>query len=263
MQLPKTVQEIIGNELDHLANRQDFDLHPSRRLEIYHALGPSSVPDSEAWIQRVKDEQLPQLTTTDRVRTRIALLTAEKVIPLWETACQETDSTFGTSQDVEEEERQLEQRYLSQRGQRQIEEISAYDVPRILTPAHIMEMATLVLRGEIQDFQAFKHQANEWWGIYGDWEGMEREFSIKWAAQEALYEALGWNKYFRDAAQATGVENGVVSPHEHTDAPAGHALFAFAGIFDEPSFRFDDNKRREFWHWWLDEAISLAWSEEH
>jgi hypothetical protein len=73
---------------------------------------------------------------------------------------------------------------------------------------------------------------------------MEREFCIKWAAQDALYEALGWTE-------------------NSDEAPAEYALYALAGIFEGEDirhrrWRLDEDKAHEFWTWWLSEAIPLA-----
>jgi hypothetical protein len=46
---------------------------------------------------------------------------------------------------------------------------------------------------------------------------MEREFFIKWAAQDALYEAVGWIKH-------------------NPEPPAENALSAFAGVFEGEGF---------------------------
>ncbi|MGE5249394.1 MAG: hypothetical protein ACM3QS_04195 [Bacteroidota bacterium] len=105
-------------------------------------------------------------------------------------------------------------------------------------------MAELVLEGGIDDYGAFRRQANEWWQIYPRPERMEREFCIKWAAQDALYEAVGWID-------------------RSNEVPAEYALYAFAGIFEGQDirhrrWRLDENKAHEFWVWWLSEAIPLA-----
>jgi hypothetical protein len=267
MQLPHDVQEIINTELNKLNQQLDFDLHPLRRLEIYRALGPLSVCNREAWSDRIKEKHLPRLTTADRVRARIARSTAELVMPLWESACQETDSNSDEQEEGEQEEfedtQKEEQEYLAQRREHPIEDISVYEVPRKFILSHIIEMADLAFQGKVQNYQKFTSQANEWWQIYPRPEWMEREFSIKWAAQEALYEAIGWKRHFEDITFAADIENTDIPPNIHTDGPAGFALLAVAGIFDEAEFRFDNRRRCEFWYWWLTEAIPQAWKDEH
>jgi hypothetical protein len=248
LKLPDPAQEIVDSELQRLTGDANFDLHPERRIGLYCALGPACPQKG----YRLKSPYKP--TIADRVRTRIALVTAQKVLPLWQAACRETDANFAdeTGREAEEERKREEENYANQRAHKHIAEISVYDVPRAVRPAHIMEMADIAFRGRADHYDALVYEANEWWQIYGRPEGMERECFIKEAAQEALYEALGWYDYSNERELAI----------RHPYVPGGFALLAFAGIFDQERFRFDCEKRREFWRWWLGEAIPRAWSSE-
>ena len=165
MQLPDIVQQMIRQELARLAANSDFDLHPQRRREITEALGPvgESGVDTMLGYQDTGDKcRLPNLTTADRVRARIALQAAEKVLPLWKIACAETDYFFKNRQriwpelddllpynhnteDVDEEELS-EEEYTRQMVERPIWDISVYDVPRAFIPSHILRMAEVGLR---------------------------------------------------------------------------------------------------------------------
>jgi hypothetical protein len=256
LKLPESAQQTIDNELERLSGDSNFDLYPQCRIDLYRALGPSSAEKGS----RRKSPYKP--TLADRVRTRIALFTARKVIPLWEAACRETDANFANETGREDEEKELEDAYAKEGAQKHIEAISVYDVPRACCPAHIMEMAEMAFRGDIEDYDAFTDNANEWWQIYGRPEGMERECFIKWAAQDALYEALGWNDYSLGLRYHVYAEDERVLAAYHPSAPGGYGLLAFAGIFDHERFRFDCEKRREFWRWWLGEAIPRAWNSE-
>ncbi|OAI40995.1 hypothetical protein AYO40_00505 [Planctomycetaceae bacterium SCGC AG-212-D15] len=170
------------------------------------------------------------------MRARIALVVGRKVAPLWPQACFETEAHFGEKWPEERDET-----YLADRSAKPIELISVRDVPRAFVPLHILEMADVALSMRVHDWKAFRNEANEWWEIYGRPEGMEREFFIKWAAQESLYESIGWNS---------------LAPK----APSEHALYAYAGVFygegvDNGRYRMDKDKEREFWVWWLSKAI--------
>jgi hypothetical protein len=261
MHLHHTVQDIIREELTFLEDNSAYDLDPQRRMDIYRALGPLSVTDKQAWFAHIKAKAPPHLTSADRVRLRIAMLTAHKVVPLWQTACQETEANFTEHEDPEEIQRQ-EQEYLVQRRQTAIEHISVYDVPRAFTATHIMEMAGRMFSGEVLDYVAFASEANEWWQIYPRPEGMEREYCIKWACQEYLYETLGWSQHFQDL-RVYDTDDPEVVAYDHTEAPAGYAVLAYAGVFQGATPGFDDDKRRAFWRWWLAEAIPFAWRLEH
>jgi hypothetical protein len=245
MQIPDSAQALINRELQQLAKSSKYSLPLQSRVEIYAALGVSSVNDDKIIDEAHRNNSFPHLSLADRVRAQIALITAKKVLRMWEIACQESEAFFTEQdwQDKHEHQRQ-EEVYLRKRKTQPLETISVYEVPRVFTPFHIVEMAELALAGEIHDYGAFRQEANEWWQIYGRPEQLEREFFIKWAAQDALYEAIGWIKY-------------------NHEPPAENALYAFAGVFEGESFddrscRLDENKQHEFWVWWLSEAIPQA-----
>jgi hypothetical protein len=262
VKLLDSVQCITAGELQRLTEEPNFDLHPQRRIDLYLSLGPSSgkITSSSSSLAAPA-----QPTTADRVRTRLALLTAEKVIPLWEIACRETDANFADHQNLRrlEEERERERNYESQRRTKHIAQISVYDVPRACCPVHILELAELVFQGRFDHLEELTDQAGEWWQIYPRPEDMERECFIKGAAQEALYQALGWTKFSTDLPIDAPLDDVIGMANWHPDGPAGKALLANAGIFKREGFRFDTNKRREFWRWWLAEAIPQAWTLEH
>ena len=243
MKISDSVQAIINNEIQQLVDFSKSAVVASKRIEIFEALGSSN-------LERVTERQHtpPVLSVADRIRAHIELITARKVEPLWQIACSETEKNVEDDRDLTEIQQQ-EQIYLAQRKQKHIEHISVYDVPRVFTPSHILEMAELALAGKIYDYNAFCLESNEWWQIYPRPEQMEREFYIKWAAQEALYAAIGLLRY-------------------NPEPPAEYASLAFAGTFEGEGFHdrrciMDQNKEREFWLWWLSEAIPQAHSKDN
>lgn len=248
MQIPASAQALISKELQQLAKSSEYSLHSQTRIEIYEALGSSNVNDAKTLDEIQNSNSFPRLSVADLVRAYVATATARKVLPLWEVACQESELFFKQEdwQDKYEDQRQ-EEIYLHRRKSEPIEKISVYEVPRAFVPSHILEMADRALAGNIQDYGAFRREANEWWQIYGRPELMEREFFIKWAAQDALYETIGWIKY-------------------NHEPPAENALYAFAGIFEGKDFHdrrciMDRNKERDFWFWWLSAAIPQSFSK--
>ncbi len=252
LHLPTSVTQIISAELTVLDRNQNYELSLESRVALYQAIGPSHLSNSSAPQQRQTHnvQKLPDWTRADRVRSQISLLTAQKILPLWETACLESKQKNFTEGDWQQEsEKQLqEQVYFHHRKMKPIEEISVYDVPRAYTPYHILEMTELALAGNVQDYAKFVYQANEWWQIYPRPELMEREFFIKWACQEALYEVVGLTKHW-------------------PQAPAQDAVRAYAGNFYGEGFEnrrmeWNTQKLNEFWRWWLMEAIPIAWQLE-
>jgi hypothetical protein len=246
MESPPSLQTLIDAEIHQLTAPRAYSPQRDSRIRFYAAIGDSNVMDDKVLDESRRNNTLPALCGADCVRAWIALRTARKVERLWEQACSESDAALGAQQDSAEI-RQEEETYQAQRKQKHLEHISVYDVPRAHIPAHILEMAELALHGEIHDVPAFREHANEWWQIYGRPEQMERECFIKWAAQDALYEAIGWIK------------------HNHKP-PAEHAVLAFAGVFEGESFldrrcTLNEDKQHEFWMWWLGEAIPQAIAE--
>lgn len=177
--LPVAVTDIISNELTQLDKNRSYNLPPESRIALYEAIGPSCLPHYRTRRKTLKVRELPNWTKADCVRSQLSLLTARKVLPLWEIACQESEKSF-TQVDWQHksEEVHREEVYLRKREIQPIEEISVYDVPRTYTPVHILDMTELALAGGIQDFSKFAYQANEWWQIYPWPELMEREFFI-------------------------------------------------------------------------------------
>jgi len=248
MQISDSAQALINKELEQLVKSSEYSLQPQTRITIYEALGYSNVEHDRVLEDARNSNSLPHLSLADLCRAHIALATARKVAPLWDIACQESEVFFKQQdwQDKHEDQHQ-EEIYLRRRKTEPIENISVYEVPRAFVPSHILEMAESALTGNIQNYDAFQHEANEWWQIYGRPEHMEREYFIKWATQDALYETIGWVTY-------------------NHEPPAENALYAFAGVFEGAGFNdrrciMDKNKEREFWLWWLSEAIPQSVSK--
>jgi hypothetical protein len=257
--LPEYLQSLIEEGLSQINRSPDYDLPPHLRLEIYRAFGPISIKTYDEMLEQVRKKQLRVLAEADLIRTQLAILTANKVIPLWEQACRETNLGFSKADfEAEAHQKEVIEIYRNNRKKKSIEEISVYDVPRRFVPKHIMEMTMLALEGKVINQEAFFKEANEWWQIYGHPALAPREFSIKWAVQEALYEAIGYSKFGFRNLHHENYQDQVAFPYLHDKAPAGFALIAYAGVFDQGSYTFDLSRRREFWHWWLSEAIPTA-----
>jgi hypothetical protein len=239
MLAPNSVQFLVDAELSQLRTGEHGSLTPDARLAIYAALGRSLHSGKRKQLRG--KASLPTLSVADRVRTRLELIVGRKLEVLWPQACRETDANYNESPDAAEV-RQEEESYLAERQSKPVEHISIYSVPRAFIPSHILEMAELVMSGGVQDRAAFRYETNECWQIYGRPERQERECFIKWAAQDALYEAIGWGR------------------RDHP--PAHYAIYAFAGMFEGDGFdrrcTFDAAKQLEFWTWWLSEAIPQA-----
>jgi hypothetical protein len=83
MNIPNHVQTLIDQEVAAILQHPDHALLPFRRLMLYDAFGPTFGSTTyEERVQILQNGQLP-LTIADRVRARLAILTAYHVLPLW------------------------------------------------------------------------------------------------------------------------------------------------------------------------------------
>ncbi len=263
MDLPEEAQKIIDSELSRLMDSPEYDAPPKTRAQLYQALGPSAVllHDDHSELMAVK--RLPELTIPDRIRARAAILTAQKAMSLWELACKETDANYHSDSGGRDAFTD-HWRYLSQRTNTPVEQISVYNVPRAFVSQHILEMAELALKGGINDYGKFLIEVNEWWGIYPRPERCQREFSIKWSAQEALYLTVLWQRYLTLQDYEYRIDTDDMNEYitSHVDAPGGLAMLACSGVFDGQIVRIDADRRRRFWLWWLAWAIPTVFRLE-
>jgi hypothetical protein len=89
MNLPPQLQTLLDHEIAAVQRAPDHALLPYRRLTMYDAFGPTF--RSETYLDRIQILQAGRLplTRADRVRARLAILTAQRVFPLWYTALEE------------------------------------------------------------------------------------------------------------------------------------------------------------------------------
>ncbi|HEX6606906.1 MAG TPA: Imm5 family immunity protein [Chloroflexia bacterium] len=83
-----------------------------------------------------------------------------------------------------------------------------------------------------------------------------RDYFVIDTALEAIVEVCG-DSLFEKSAISEGTKD-LDLDWWHKDT-ASRAAIAYAGAVSDPTG--DPNKRREFWEWWLWEAIPLAWSK--
>jgi hypothetical protein len=194
---------------------------PIRRLAIYNAFGSQSDLQGQ------------------RVRAYLALITARRVLPLWQAAFPSDDM-----------------------------------------PERMLALAEAVIRGTVDTQVAAREMAEAWYhnpqsgdsGEYALW----HTYCAGEAALNAVSEALSKNPLadrIQDYTSATNKDPTYIKDAETitdddlvygvTDA-ASSAATAYAGridggdgyLIDSPSH---PEKRREFWEWWLTEAIPQAW----
>lgn len=83
MQIPHQVQTLIDHELALLQADPAATVLPATRLALYDAFGPTFASSSPSdRVDRIR-RGTSALTAADRVRARLAVLTAHHVLPLW------------------------------------------------------------------------------------------------------------------------------------------------------------------------------------
>lgn len=83
MQIPNQVQSLIDRELAQLQADPTATVLPVTRLALYDAFGPTFASSSPSdRVDRIR-RGTSTLTAADRVRARLAVLTAHHVLPLW------------------------------------------------------------------------------------------------------------------------------------------------------------------------------------
>lgn len=247
--LPSTTQTLIADALRAL--EAEANLPPRTRAAVLRSLGPGGAPQSGA-------RRLPALAFADRVRARVARQAAERVLPLWQTALDETVARYGRDEAFEREERLRERVYREQRRSGPIEQISVYDVPRSAIAGHIMAMTDLAWRRAVADEAHFLAEAGEWWQVYpGGDAGAVREIAITWAAQESLDAITGRSSRRDDPPDAGADLFSMIAA-----GPSEHAALAYADPQANEEQSVAPDKLRAFWRWWLTEAIPRAWHAE-
>ncbi len=334
MKIPAATQALIAAELDAVQRNLRYDLKPGRRVAIYDSFGPSFAPAD--YIERIGCIQAGKriLTTADRVRARLAILTGWHVLPIWQhtltaagllsaegtvqevryllgglvenhiisekrtallsllntssfngeqvwaglasLTAQEVNSSIWSLAELQATMLELliaalpaatrkhpllvaQQRYPPLPAWRKsvLAHVLNHDLPQ-----HLLHLAGAVL-DESASLQRVFEESSEVHEILGNYLGYDEDelpghaYAVAGAAYEALHQSLGLGPF-----------NGLQIDETTTDedspgAAAAAALKAYAGIFDGGILMaFVPQKRREFWQWWLAEAIPLAWELE-
>ena len=163
--LPENLSDLLTAELTKLHDDDIFayGLSVETRKQIWTGLGPSNHASRASRLSKRVSVQPASMTFADIVRAYIQIATAEKLLPLWSSACDETERLVGP--DDPGVIQQQHQNYQKMTRSIPIEKISVYDVPRKLLPVHILKLATLVLEQRDDDFEALLIQANDLWNI--------------------------------------------------------------------------------------------------
>lgn len=258
--IPSQTQKLCRQSIEQLVQNNNFNLDAHRRLEIIESLGPRFTRGDEGKLSSYSFPKLPELTLADKVRVRIAKYAADLVTPLWEYACQETNTLYDYPKEILQEELVQVSRYRTRRQQENLESISVYDVPRKMIPHHIMDMVRYAWMRHPMDEAQFRREVNEWWQVYPGGGGFIREIAIKWAAQECLYEVAGFETYRELLDDERIGEQDILNAV--SEGPSGYAALAWAVTTVDNNYTVDKEKVRHFWLWWLKWVIPTSWADQ-
>lgn len=123
------------------------------------------------------------------------------------------------------------------------------------TPRNLLAKVEQILAGM---YQSTEEEFGRFWsymdGVAAETQGLP-PVGVGYAAASALYTAVA-DEEFDPSAIDYNLTDEDVDPYEHD------TVFAAAGDYaGGPTWvpNSDATKRREFWHWWLSEAIPAAW----
>lgn len=84
MPLPQPTRLLLERDLRSLDTEAETVLSPHRRLEYYASLGPTFAPATYIErLDRLRQAAVVPLTRADCIRAYLALLSAQRVLPLW------------------------------------------------------------------------------------------------------------------------------------------------------------------------------------
>jgi hypothetical protein len=323
MEIPQVVQELLSKSLEQVRSRPQHILSPYQRLEIYDAFGPTYY--SEQGQARYSTFDNFKLTHADRLRARLALITAQNVLPLWYERWQEselldtdlmlTDVIWAISDIVLHHgnpEQQAEFGDLFDEGSLKADDLrqainklekqkfdpqqiailreyldfaenyvdkpeefelrfdlarvrSVHSLPTFLLPQFLLQLSTALLDRTMSAADAAKYE-EDLWDIFGNGLGYDEEefpaqaYDVASACYEAYHQGLGIGPYNRQEVTSKTTDADL----QGDGAAAAAAHKAFAGIFDDgiSTDAFDPERQKQFWEWWLLEAIPQAWEAE-
>ena len=224
--LPPEVQTLCSHYLEQVRNHPHHHMSSKGRIEIYQAFGESARPndlkDLAAEEEKAKNGSLI-FSQADKVLGYLSFLTAEKVVPIWQRARSQPDGAEN-------------------------EELYGNPITVIEVGRKILQ-GTEPLKSSIELLA--QYQANTF--CFEEENKYELEFVFATGAACEALETLYSGITLMVATGAAFYEDAMKAfpPHDF----ASKAIIAYAG-FEEDN---PNEKRLEFWKWWLTEAIPQAW----
>lgn len=221
--LPEEVQEAVERAYSAMLRHPQSALLPAYRQAIYAALGPLADPSTP--IDPLNDPE------TYRVRLTLDLFTVRRVLPIWES---------------EQPQARWPQRLL-----RIVEGV----LQKTVNPEVACTEAD-VASDQLDDHNFGKAESDAETASEepGSKHISSSAYFVCSAALEALYDACGLYRFDGDPFSEQDTDDVLDA---YSSDVAFWAADAYAGGLWDP--QSDPSRRREFWEWWLKEAVSSAW----
>lgn len=192
-----------------LAQNEHGDLPLSARKRIWSAMGPRRTTDGRAI-----------LSAGLRRRTRLAILTAQKVISIWRLSFPENNQ-----------------------------------------PEFMLATTEEYMKGQADYKTAWKRQ-NQFWGELDNLKAYAVKYSpsvnVGYAAAVVVSTALN-DEQFDPQQLESDVSDRDLDVYDWDASYLACAAYAGGASWQPES---DDNRRREFWEWYINEAVPSAWNSE-
>jgi hypothetical protein len=253
MAIPEPLQRVLDEAVALVSAHPTHELGQNKRRAIYQFLR-SSAPYGE------------------QASKWLAILSAQRVLPLYQHIVTQID--WGVSAEVTQDEEQMLEEMVRQRIAEGDEAAKEWLVPLENMAQRMIEIAVGVMTGAITVEYAKAASSDTFYNtmaIGGHDLFPEQAYLALSAAEEALSEVLGviplQNRISGEVKYADGSVACVTSDKWTDEELAGagcnaddaavNAAYAFAGNQTDRSY--DYTKVREFWEWWLTDAIQIAW----
>ena len=243
-QLPFELELLIKDYEDFLNESILNSLSPKSRFALYKAFGSSSHPGSvKDLVKKVQTERVHLiLTEADRAFGWLAVITAKKVLPTWESIVH-----------------------------KEVQQLSTYSKNLVFI---MLSQAESVLLGKVDAFTVFEKALHDeyylgvaniefntnekaLWACYAVYDALCAIF----LGTSALSHSLCINTEDQDTRRPRCHDFAKMAVRAYSSIDENQMLsrrrLEKIGQYKEVSF--DPQKRRDFWKWWLNEAIPQAW----
>lgn len=243
MSITEELRNVVESSLQKLRTHPNEQLKPNLRMGIYKAYGFSNYGNPYAQSAQDLDEANFIRSKSDQAICWLSILTARKVLPIWEEA-------FPT------------QNYKDE------------DADWYNSPTEMLQIAQNLLLADITNQEAIEKLCGVFYDVQVDEICTEKVYNVRAAANATLSIAI----------HGIGVIQQKYSFSQDNDSNVGYSSRDFAAFAaraysaidynaagmwtqlnksDFKPLEYDLTRKKEFWEWWLSEAIPQSWELAH